>query len=269
MISPLASSLWPRGACPPGVPLPVAKNFNPTFCIVGTSETAGLQTVSGNGYRKFLSQIAASCGMNLTFKGNQVTGDYVPSQRSQGVVGATVPDHLASGSINTPQYFGVAGTQHPCVNFLFELGTNDGASGAADPNVTAFDTNLALLASQLQAKEPTATFGTFFIPRGGDATRNAGIDAINATKMASAVALIRAAGSLIVQGDARILAQKPTGAVGQTPGISGSGAQYLGTEGPSWLHYADSGCVLVACALWPIVCNMNGFNAVFPGQPLT
>jgi hypothetical protein len=262
MISPLARSLWSNGPCDPGTPLAVAKNFAPTLCIVGTSQTAGFGTPSGNAYRKFLSLIGAASGMTITFKGNVVAGDYVPSQRSQGVVGATVPDHLATGVINTPQYFGALGTQHPCVNFLFELGDNDGLGGAADPNVTNYDTNLALLASQLQAKEPTATFGTFKLPRGGDATRNAGIDAINATKIAAAVALIQGAGSQIVQGDLRWLAQLPGAALG-------SGAQYLGTEAPGWLHWADAAGVLMACGIWPLLCNMNGFAAVYPGDPLT
>lgn len=262
MISPLARSLWPLGTCPPGTPLG-SQNLNPIVCVVGDSEGAGSGTSSGNAWRKYLNEIALASGMTITWKGNLITGDYVPTQRTQCVVGATVADHLASGSINTPQYFGVGQPLHPCDGFLYVLGSNDAAAGAGGANALAFDTNLALLYSQLQAKEPGSTNGTVYIARGGDATRNSGIDFINANKVAQGVALIQAAGGLIALGDNRLLSQLPG-----TPN-GGQGAQFLGTESPSWLHEADAACVLTACALWPVVCNMFGFAAVWPGDPLT
>jgi len=264
MIDPLARSLWPCGPCPPGTPLG-SKKFNFIMCVVGDSRTAGVGTPSGNGWRKALNQMALASGLNITWKGNQVTGDYVPAQRTQGVVGATVPDHEATGTINTPQYFGVGQPLHPCDGFLILLGTNDGMNGAADPNAIAFDTNMATLYAQLVAKEPGCTAGTAYIDRGGGATRNQGIDFINANKMAAAVAAMNAVvgGGGCALGDTRVLTQLGVAASG------GNGAQYLGTEGPQWLHENDAGDILIAAALWPVVCNMAGFNAVYPGQQLT
>lgn len=262
MISALARSAWPLGPCPPGTPIGT-KKFDPILTVVGDSEGFGAGTPSGNSWRKSLHEIALASGMTITWKGNSVNGNYVPTQNTQCYGGATVPQHLLGGAIDTPSFFGAGNPLHPCDGFLFVLGTNDGAGGAAGPNVTAFDTNIALLYSQLAAREPGCTSGLVYIARGGSVLRNEGIDAINATKIASAQALVQGAGGLMTLGDTRVLTQLPG-----SPG-GGNGAQYLGTESPSWLHYSDAGCVLVACALWPVVCNMFGFAAVWPGDPLS
>lgn len=260
MISPFARSVWPRGTCPPGTPVG-AKKFVTNLCVVSDSENFGTGTPSGNGPRKMLNQMALAAGITITWKGNQNSGDYVPTQKTQAVIASTIRDHMATGPINTPQYFGPGQPLHPCDSFLILLGTNDGDAGPGTPNVVNYASNLFTLWSQLVAKEPGSTYGVVYVPRGGSVLRNSGVDEINLTQVDAGVAQIRAAGGLIARGDARVLTQAQ--AVG---GVGGQGAQYLGTESPDWVHYADAGCVLYACQIWPVLCNMLGFDAVWPGE---
>jgi hypothetical protein len=263
MISPFSRSFWPRGACPPGTPVG-AKKFVTNMCLVSDSEGFGTGTASGNGWRKPLNQIALAAGITITWKGNQTSGDYVPTQKTQAVIAATIPDHLSTGSINTPQYFGAGQPLNPCDSFLILLGTNDGDLGPGSPNVVNYGANLAQLCAELIAKEPGATFGCAYVPRGGSVLRNAGVDDINATQVAAGVATFQGTGGLIALGDARVLTQAQA-----VSGLGGQGAQYLGTESPNWVHYADAGCIAYACAIWPMVCNMLGFNAVWPGEQVS
>lgn len=260
MISPFSRSVWPRPICPPGTPVGT-KRFTPICCIIGDSEGFGTGTPSGNAYRKYLDLMLLAAGVDVTWKGNQTSGDYVRTQKTQCVVGATLADHLASGPINTPQYFGVGNPLHPCDSFLVVTGTNDGDLGPGSPNVVNYGANLNTLWSELVAREPGCTYATAYIPRGGSVLRNSGVDDINANQIAPGIATIQGAGGLATLGDNRVLPQAQA-----ISGLGGQGSLFLGTESPDWVHYADAGCLAVACQLFPLCLNLFGFDAVWPGE---
>ena len=263
MISPFARSVWPRPVCPPGTPVG-AKKANPICCIIGDSKQFGTGTPSGNASRRYLDLMLLASGINVTWKGNQTSGNYARTEKTQCIVAATLADHLASGSINTPQYFGVGNPLHPCDTFLVVTGSNDGDGGPGTPNVVNYGANLNTLWSELVAKEPGCTFGTAYIERGGSVLRNSGIDDINATQIAAGIATIQGAGGLATTGDNRVLPQAQA-----ISGLGGQGSLYLGTESPDWVHDADAGCLIVACQLLPLMQNLCGYAAQWPGDAVS
>lgn len=250
MLPALGRSPWPIGARSAGNPVGT-KLFSPRICCLGTSETFGVGTPSGNSYRKTLYNLLVAAGLTPTFVGNVANGD-APSQNSRGVSGATVPSHCLGGANDSVQYFGVGNLLHPCDVFLCELGTNDGTAGPGGADALAFDTNLVTLWSQLVAREPGSRYVHTYVPPVGDATRRSGIDFINANKCAPAWATIQGSGGLLVTGDARVLIPE---------------AHCSLTESPAWLHYNDVGCCdFIANIYFPLVLNACGFAAVWPGD---